>query len=223
MKKQILIVVFLFTLLYSSFSQLNAQNKGSVKAENEDFITLDLFSPIYASSRYRVSYIKNLDSNLKVGLDFGYGNDAISIVRPEGDNSIWEVRPELYYIINPNKKTLKYFSAELFYLNHNLILENKTYYPESGNPIRFDKADFNRQKFGLIPKFGMFVNISNRVGLNFYTGLGIRFRINEYSNVVNPEENEFYRSHIKGYKQEGKKIGVEFSFGLKLYYRLKNN
>lgn len=69
----------------------------------------------------------------------------------------------------------------------------------------------------------MFVNLSNRIGLNWYTGVGINYRINSYSDFVNLMPRQFDEEHFSPYyRKEGNKIGVVFTLGLKLYYRIKN-
>lgn len=164
-----------------------------------------------------------MNPKTKLGIDIGYGNANGSIIQTFDNYSLWEIRPEYYHIINPKRKSLKYFSLELFYLNQNEKFENQSFSSDQNQYLTFDRADYKRQKFGLIPKFGMFVNLSNRIGLNWYTGVGINYRINSYSDFVNLMPRQFDEEHFSPYyRKEGNKIGVEFTLGLKLYYRIKN-
>ena len=219
------IIILITIVLTSSF--LTAQNDIDIKPNNESYFTIDLISPFYINQevftpRWRLGYIKNLNSKYKIGIDFGYGNKSISVISADDKYKLWEIRPELYYILNPERKTLKYFALELFYLNQNQKFTSETYLSETDGYLRYDSADYKRNKFGVIPKFGMFINISNRIGLNIYTGIGIKIRNNDYSNVLNAEEIIDFQEHISPYfREEGTQLGIEFSLGLKLYYRIK--
>ncbi|MGO3181897.1 MAG: hypothetical protein ACTIJ9_03610 [Aequorivita sp.] len=207
-----------------------AQISENAESRNEDFITTDIVSPFYfnyggghGTPRWRVGYIKNLNEKSKLGIGFGYGNETISFLNTGNKYSLWEIRPEFYYIINPNKKTIKYFSLEMFYINQKEEILNEPFYSDQNEYLTFDKADYQRQKLGILPKFGMFINLGNRIGLNFYTGVGLRYRINKYSNFIGLKESPSHEEHFPPYyRSEGNKLGVEFSIGLKLFYRIKN-
>lgn len=207
-----------------------AQSKKDIEPRNESYITTDLFSPFfinydgeYFTPRFRLGYIENISKKTKIGVDIGYGNANSSIIKTGDKYTLWEIRPEYYRIINPNRKTLKYFSLELFYINQTEEFITQSFFSEQNEYLTFDKANYKRQKFGIIPKFGMFVNLSNRIGLNWYTGVGLNYRINKYKNFENLRLNQFDEEHFSPYyRKEGNKIGVEFTVGLKLYYRIKN-
>ena len=208
---------------------LLAQTNKNIESKNESFITADILSPFYINwngyntPRWRVGYIKNLSEVSKVGIDIGYGSAASSVLNTGNKYSLWEIRPEYYHIINPSRRTLKYFSLEVFYINQKEEFTNQTFLSDRDGYLAFDKADYNRQKMGILPKFGMFINLSDRIGLNFYTGLGLRYKINKYSNFTNLRENQWYEDHFPPYYiKEGNKFGVEFSIGLKLFYRIKS-
>jgi hypothetical protein len=200
-----------------------AQTNKDIEPRNESYFTTDLFSPFYGTPRYRINFIKNINQKNKIGIEFGYGNENISIFDTEKDYMLFEVRSEYYRIINPKRKTLKYFAFELFYINQSNEFMNQTFLSEESIYFSFDKADYKRQKIGFIPKFGMFVNLTERIGINWYTGIGLKLRINEYNNLTNLSENESFREHFPPYyRNEGNMLGIEFIIGLKLYYRIKN-
>lgn len=221
----------LITLLLIPLGIL-AQNKKNIEPRNESYITTDIISPFYLhfrgdyyTPRWRIGYVKNLSEKTKIGIDFGFGNAKTSILNNVGNKySLWEIKPEYYHIINPNRKTLKYFALEAFYLNQKEEFTTQSFFNEDYNYLVFDRADYNRQKIGIIPKFGMFINLSNRIGLNVYTGLGVSYRMNKYSNFVNLREPEFSdEEHFTPYYREaGNDTRVEFSFGIKLFYRIKS-
>ncbi len=211
-----------------------AQTKKDIQSKSESYITTDLISPFYfqgntsgfsdnGTPRWRIGYIKNLNQKTKIGIDIGYGNANNSVIQTFDRYSLWEIRPEYYHIINPNRKTVKYISLELFYLNHKEEFENQSFFSEQNEYLTFDRADYNRQKIGLIPKFGMFIDLSNKIGINWYTGVGINYRINSYDNFINLRTRQFDEDHFSSYYgEEGNKIGLEFTIGLKIYCLMKS-
>ncbi len=210
-----------------------AQTKRSTEPKNESYITTDLFSPFYiqgnlngfinsGTPRWRVGYVKTLNPKAKIGLDIGYGSTNNSVIQTFDNYSLWEIRPEYYHIITYKRKTLKYVSLELFYLTQNEKFETQSFFSEQQREsFSFDNADYNRQKFGIIPKFGMLIKLSNKIRLNWYTGIGLNYRINTYSNFVNLTAIPFNEEHFPPYyRNEGTRIGAEFTAGLKLYYKI---
>lgn len=197
---------------------------------NDSFINTDLISSFYVSPsiytpRYRLGYIYSFSEKLKLGVDFGYGNKPLSLLKTytnEGYN-LWEFRPELYYTFPLRKRSVRYYAVELFYINHTEHFVNGTFYDANRTDFNYDSAKYTRHKLGIIPKFGVFTSLSNKIGLNFYMGLGARFRINNYSNLVGLEEREYEKEehYSPFYRFEGNNLGFEFSFGLKLFYKIK--
>ena len=218
-----------FVLFVFLPSVLLAQSEKDREPLNESYLTTDLISPFFIhfkgnyTPRWRLGYLKNLTEKSKIGIDVGYGNKNVSLINTGEKYILWKIRPEFYYIINPNRKTLKYFALEAFYIDHTEEFTTQSFFDEQNNYLRFNKADYNRKKMGLVPKFGMFINLSRSIGLNIYTGVGIRYRINTYDNFVDLRQGTINEEHFSPYfRNEGSKIGVEFTFGTKLYYRLKS-
>lgn len=207
-----------------------SQTPTSKGHESENYITTDILSPFYFhyysdyyTPRWRLGYVNTLNEKSKIGVSFGFGNANTSLLTTGTNYFLWEIRPEYYRILNPNKKTLKYFAVELFYINHKEKFTNQSFFDKDYNYLTFEKADYNRKKFGIIPKLGLFMNLSNRIGLNLYTGVGIRCRINSYNNFVNLRTAQYDEEHNPPYyRNEGNKIGAEFTMGIKLFYRIKN-
>lgn len=216
----------LFLLITLPFIAL-AQGGKEVLTKHEHYITADLFSPFYShydtennTPRYRVGYIRNITAKSKIGLNVGYGDAATALINTGSNYALWEIRPAYYHIFNPRKKTLHYFSVALFYINHQEVFANQSFFNTQNDYLVFDRADYTRQKLGIIPKVGMFINLGNRLGLDTYTGLGLRYRINTYSNFTNLESRVYDEEHTPPYyRNEGNLFGLEFTIGLKLYLK----
>jgi hypothetical protein len=224
--------VFYLILLFSVIKG-NSQTDSLRNAEGNSYLTINLLSSMNTvNPRWRIGYIKNLNDTWKVGLDVGYGNRILSYSgfgeKISNNYHLWEIRPELYIFLNSKRKTRKYFSVELFYLNHKDVFYNGRYYPIKGESIAYDKSNYHRRKYGFNLKYGVIRYSKKRLGFNLYTGLGLRIRKNTFSKVINPnignlgiEDGDVFG--FNDYKNvEGTNFGVNFSFGIKLYYRLYN-
>lgn len=219
------IALFLFLLSCS----INAQNnEGELRERQDSYVTLGLLKSFLPTplARWNVGYIYHLDEKWKVGASIGYGSENILFNNYVGkDYRFWEIRPEIYYILTPNRKTIKYFSIETFYINQKEKIQDDIYHTEGipGEYYHYDSADYYRQKFGATLNFGFLINFSNSIGLNPYLGLGFRTRINKFSNIVNPEIDKNYSEHLSPYhRYEGSRTGVELAIGIKFYYRIRN-
>jgi hypothetical protein len=209
----------------------NAQNDNSIEnssVKKESYLTFDVFSSLNTfSPRGRVGYIKGINQKWKIGLNLGYGNKNISYTyfadKFEEDYELWEIRPELYYIIKQNQKSSTYGSVEIYYINHKDIFHDSYYWPVSGGYYSFEQADYFRQKYGFNFNIGKFIYMGKWFGLNIFTGLGLKIRNNSFSNIVNPTPQEppdidMYDGNE--YKtKEGMDYGLNFSLGLKLLFR----
>lgn len=219
----ILLIVFLSTLI------VNAQDNDSIKNQTlreKSYITFNLLSPVdQLVPRWRMGYIKSINQKWKAGIEFGYGNKKLAFAVIDDDYNqvdyqLWEIRPELYYILNPSKKTQTYISAEFFYINHKDIQYFGVYYPTDEIGIHYDQANYFRQKYGMHLKYGYFIPTGKRFGLNVFTGLGFRIRNNNYSNVINSQNQELgiKEFNLGSFREdESANFGVDFSLGLKLF------
>lgn len=180
----------------------------------------DLYAP-----RLRIGYIQHLTPHWKASLDVGYGTKSLAFLTSDAnvgtDYSLWEIRPELHYIFNPEAKTLKYLSVELFYIDQDHVFENGDYTSENNGNFRYDRADFIRQKYGMHFKFGLFLDIGKRAGFNFFGGIGFRVADKQYDNVVNAQQDDIFKEWFNGpYEVEGKTFRANPSLGIKFYYKL---
>lgn len=223
-------------MLLLSSSLLIGQNSNIEKDQtfrDKSYISVNLlsaFNPL--NPRYRVGYMKSIAANWRLGLDFGYGSNNLSFTdyvpildawgKIDDDYRLWEIRPEVYYIINPNKLTQIYFSSELFYIHHKDVFHNNFIATKNKGFFIYESANYRRQKYGMHVKFGVFTNVRKKLGLNIYTGLGFRFRENSYSNIINPVPWVDRRDMIviDYHEYEGLYFGWNWSLGIKLLYRL---
>lgn len=232
--------LILFSLLFSAFVGIAQEKIEETKNEISDtlyqqsksYITFEIISLFNnVTPRYRFGYIRRLNDRWAIGGDLAYGSQKINFVKDEGqfkDYSLFEARAELYYTLNLGKKVQQYLSTELFYLNHNATFLNSGYETEeTGQTIVFTSADYNRKKYGIQLKYGLFINFTKNFGINPYVGIGIRNRENTYSNVTNPEngDGDFLGllTIIKSLdfrRKEGLKQGPIVDLGFKLFYRL---
>ena len=223
-----------FIIVYFlSINILNAQkdeiNKTTEEYNNSSYLTMNVLSPLNTKSpRWRFGYIKNINDRWKIGFDVGYGNHNLTFYDLGDNYELWEVRPEFYYFLKTKRRTKKYLSVEPFYIHHKDLFFDGTYFPENGESLSYDKADYKRQKYGINFKYGFLFNSKKRIGFNLYTGLGIRIRKNTFTNTVNPEIVDLgpEGGDMFGFddyrRVEGNNIGGNFVLGLKIYYGLNN-
>lgn len=212
---------------------LQAQENNETSSQGST-LTFNLASPIVNySPRWNIGYTRAINEKWLIGVELGYGNFDTSINfaipknRLKKDYKLWEIRPQLYYILNPNYKAKMYLSAELFYINHTDTFFNDSYSINNDSQnISYDKADYKRIKTGGNLNFGAFVNFSKHIGINPSIGLGVRNRNVSYSNVINARETIFddVDDHTLFYTDNyitdsGNEIGFNFALNLKVYWR----
>jgi len=178
-------IFIVFTgILFSQVSRDDSLlDKGS-------YVTFNLFTPADAlNPRYRMGVVQRWDSEWMSEVSFGYGNSDISYLgyqdRAENNYKLWEARIGLRRITQERKKSIQYVAPELFYIDHSDIINDAIFFPEGGTPSRFDQANFNRKKYGINIKYGMILNSKKRISFDFYTGVGLGYRNNTFSNVIN--------------------------------------
>ena len=221
MKPSFLILLLCCAITSKIFSQ---ENRGSHHIGSDSYITANPFSLLdtYAP-RLRLGYIQHIKGHWKMGLDVGYGSKGMAILNENLGESyrLWEVRPEFYYILNPKLRTLKYLAAELFYINQSNTFLNGDYQSGGSENYTYDQADFTRQKYGFHLKFGLLLNLGKKAGINFYGGIGLRWRTSAYTNIVNQQSADIFREwYTSLYEDIGKRFGPNPSLGIKFFYKL---
>ncbi|TMM59357.1 hypothetical protein FEE95_07965 [Maribacter algarum] len=220
--KSFKLVCLLFLMGTGLFAQ---KSESKLSSNTNSYITASLWpiADLYAP-RLRFGYTQHIAPHWKAGLDVGFGAKGTSFASDANigvDYSLWEVRPEIHYIFNPEAKTLKYIAAELFYIDQDHVFINGNYSSENNGDIRFDRADFTRQKYGMHFKFGLFLDIGKHFGFNFFGGIGFRIANKQYSNVINPQADDIFREWFAGpYDNEGRDFLPNPSLGIKFYYKI---
>ncbi len=227
MRNYLLVVLFLIGFTSSITAQSDYLEKNS-------YITFDLNSPIINySPRYEIGYYRHLDERLIVGAEFGFGNYRTTInFAAEGnwiekDYESFSIAPEIKYILNPSRKTRKFISAELFYIYHSDKLSNRSYTnTDFTKTSSYDRADYQRNKFGLNFNYGMIINLSNSIGLIPKIGAGVKIRDVKFSNAENLITTnvgsyedcspDFISRHIE---VEGLITRFNFNFEMQLFYK----
>ncbi len=224
MKKLSLLLIFLIPLL--SYSQTEKSEPKFPNAGNT-YVTFNILTPFDPyNPRYRIGLIQSLNKSWSIGLDVGYGNEAITISNdgtgPGEDYRLYEIRSEIYHILNPTRRVNHYLSGEVFYINHSETFLDNSYETEQDEMIiYYESADFHRKKYGLHIKYGVIIPFGEHVGMNFYVGAGVRVRDNEFSNVVVSEEwddNEYFLDI--GPRREGTQTAPNFALGIKFFCKL---
>ncbi len=220
MKSSHLFLILIFIsgqFLFSQNSETSSFENANSYVSFSPLSFLDVYFP-----RVRAGYVQNLNNKWKIGADIGYGSLGMALDRNLGEAyRLWEIRPELYRVFNPEAKTIKYLSAEFFYIMQNNVFTDNNYDLESGGSIGYSRADYERIKYGLHLKFGLFLDIGKNLGFNFYGGFGFRVRTNEYSNVVDPVMIDYFREWFTPPQfPEGRDVMFNPSLGFKFYYKI---
>ncbi|MEQ3654629.1 MAG: hypothetical protein ABNH00_02080 [Dokdonia sp.] len=227
MKKYLFLVATLWcTVLWAQHSERLLSD--SLVWDTHSYISFDLSSPLLLgeTSRYNIGYIHHLKDRWKVGAHLGYGNEDINLNESEEDYRFFEVRPTLYYFTNPERNAPIYYGLELYYVNQQETRLSGEFLPEDGGVLQnYDRAQFQREKYGLNFTFGVITNITNRLKINFFYGMGPRIRQNSYTNIVNQRPAQFEDEDgwiVSGSRFEGYALGLDINAGIKLFYRMDN-
>ncbi|WP_156102260.1 hypothetical protein [Muricauda sp. MAR_2010_75] len=197
-------------------------------------ITFDLLSPFYPRrllssgpnsshlTRWRLGYRHQLNQRWAIGADFGYGNESLAVFMERKDYRLYEFRPELLYLVLQKSKTRVYFSFQPFYILHTETLLNNSVLAEDIGSVSFDQADYKRIKYGFTLNYGFLFPISSIMGLNVYTGGGLKRRENQYKSFVNPTPIPYHEDHFPPYYDSYFPLTeFEFSFGIKVYFLIQ--
>jgi len=223
MKKIFLGLLALFYALSIHAQETKIDTTAAVEWDESSFVSFDVSTPILGNARYNLGYVQHLKNRWKVGVHLGYGNASIVVADVNENLELFEVRPTLYYFTNPERKSQIYYGIELYYLNQQDTRLNGDYNADGpGGSFAYDRADFKREKYGLNLTFGVLMNLTEKLKLNFFYGMGPRVRHISYSNIVNqrPTENNEDWFYTRGSEFEGYALGLDLNVGLKLFYKI---
>ncbi|MAP53778.1 MAG: hypothetical protein CL605_02630 [Altibacter sp.] len=216
--------------MYSQSADTDSIHNKKLRNTSLSFDVATAVDPVHP--RYRMGIFHRWTEKWGASLDLGYGDEDLTIHSDNRgiDYRLWEIRPEVYLFYTQRQRMTNYLSFEIFYIQHTDLFINKVYVPEGSNTeIQFDRADFERRKYGFHLKHGHLISLSNRFGLDLYYGLGLKTRDISYKNIVNPEETDivyvpvFFEIFKLGdsfnlKKEEGSVTGINISAGIKVHY-----
>ena len=229
MKIALLPLLFVFSITLFAQNENTSDEFPNAKAS---YLTFDLATPVDPiAPRFRVGYIQSLNKELRISVDLGYGNESTTVRMYNIDDSdnyrLVEARTEVYYIFNPTKKVNHYISGELYFVQHREDIRDDFYKINNSNiRVRYDFAEYEREKYGFNLKYGVMIPFGTKVGMNIYVGAGPRYRNVSFSNIINLDEYEYHDDDddweffVGHYRKEGKRYGFNLAFGFKLFYRL---
>lgn len=215
----------------------NTKAQDTITAERTSIVTLSLLAPTVSyAPRYNVGYMHRVAPRWWAGLEAGYGTYGSSFGMGTENNDqltkdyrIFELRPEVFYSLrSPSRKLKHLVSAEFFYINHTDHFTTDHYYGDNGYPrYNYDAADYKRIKTGLNINYSLLFYFSERFGLIWKTGFGVRHRNVTYSNVVNKtmqdnsSDDELFNmfNADKYIEQSGAETNLNFTTDLKLFYK----
>ncbi len=223
----------IFIIALTIFSFQNSFSQGYYEPQNRTGIKIMPFSLVDSNPRLRLGWEYISNDRIGFNIDFGIGNNFINQSRLNEtkwgqDYSLIEVRPEIKYLFKNKKYYYFYNSIECFYINMKDVLVSDSYQLENSDTwVSYDRADFNKKKYGINFKVGINIIAYERFNFDFYGGLGVAKRVISYSNLVNPSEGYDYGWTEdwfgEVYDHEGKSVFVNLSLGVKFGYSFGMN
>ncbi|NND63402.1 MAG: hypothetical protein HKN48_09435 [Flavobacteriaceae bacterium] len=247
MKKHLTQLLLLVCLTEAYGQNTSEENQDSLqfKITESASITFNVFTPFMGNTpRYRFGYIQPISGRWMAGIDVGYGAEGIVIdFGSDGleDYQLYELRGELYYLLDVRRKGDHYLSFETHYLNHTQTFFNDAIeYQDDRRKELYERTDYERDRIAFTIKYGTFYYFSEQFGINIYYGMGLRIRNNTFSNTVSyppsdfpdisnedgdsgffVDDDEAFDFGANNYTRiEGRAYGLNISLGIKLFYRL---
>ncbi|MEL6974819.1 MAG: hypothetical protein AAGL29_05420 [Bacteroidota bacterium] len=202
---------------------------------HEDYLTVNLLKPIDPFfPRINAGYVFDMNNGYGIGANVGFGHETWSpfntAEEPKINYRLREMRLEFIKFTERSKNLTEYLALEAFYLEHTETRINDTYTPDSATRLEFDRANYERIKFGFNAKAGIFFSLLSQFGVNCYGGLGLRLRKNSYSDLVNPREDENFDGGfisiladpiVRTYEREGTVVGLNLTLGVNIFLKLR--
>jgi len=212
----------LLLLLLMVLNSVRAQD--SLQAQPKSIVTLSLSPLISLAPRFKAGYIHRLPGRWWAGMVVGYNAGLYNTSYGTPNYRLFEVRPEIYFDLRPERKLKHLASIELFYINHTDHFTTDKYYDKVDNVYyRYDFADYKRVKTGFNINYSLLYYITPRLVLWQKAGLGLRNRNVAYSNVTNRSQSDqwelFEFSDSDFIEKEGSYWNVNFNLELNVAYK----
>lgn len=196
-------------------------------------VSLSLFHHLPRTPRWNMDYVYSFNQRYALGVQVGYGKYAIMPLKFElidtripfeKDYSLLEIRPELYYHITSQSKGIQLFaSVEFLYIKHSDKLTNYSYRnPDEEEFLHYNSATYNRVKKGLNLNITSEMNIHTRFFLQIKTGLGLRSRNVQLSEIVKADTQPSNKGIIllsQYLTQQGNDFGINLQFDIRIGFR----
>lgn len=173
----------------SASAETSLSNPRSLKDQKpsvyHSIITVSSFAP-FRDQRFNVGYMHRLNSRWWLGTELAYGQKGMTPYNLgfDGDYRIYEIKPEVYYSLDPKSRLKHFLSAELYYLNHSSERKNAGYYDSAGQYYTYDSADFKRIRKGLSINYSILLHReSSWFGFMPKVGIGIARRTIRYEHI----------------------------------------
>lgn len=191
----------------------------------QSIITVSAFAPL-RDQRYNIGYMRKLSERWWVGTEAAYGADGLTplnIGNFEGENRIFEIRPEVFYSLAPDSRLKHFVSAEVFYLSHVGKGVSGNYYDSNKDYYTFSSSDYKRIKYGLNINYSILLHKETSwFGFMPKIGIGLRQRDISYTNMIGRMPNdppvdglpfEYQLNH------EGSNLRFNFNIDMKLIFK----
>ncbi len=222
MHKFILLLQTLVVVL--SALQVNAQtrNRETLPA-NLDLHIMPL-ALAHPDPSLRIGVERITGGRWSYGLSAGIGNNPFTVVLMKNDRrtdyQLWEIRPEIKFYLLQREDMGWYLAAEGLYVNSSYTSGSSYYIVSFDEKVVFDRAGFQKEKFGGISKMGVKFLVGRKLTLDLFSGLGMAWTQVSYSDVENPR-NEVHDPFFDGEDfYEGKRWTGLLSVGVKIGLRL---
>lgn len=161
------------------------QSERQNRERDQSIITVSGLAPL-RDQRWNIGYLHKLNKRWWIGAEMAYGQKGMTPYNLgfEGDFKVFEIKPELYYSLNPQSRLKHFISAEFSYLNHTSLRTNDGYYDTNGQYYTYTAADFKRIRKALTINYSILLGRrSSWFGFMPKVGLGIAHRSISYDHV----------------------------------------
>lgn len=220
--------LLILSLLILSF-QSKAQLKHSISFSP---FTL-LYDPIV-----RVGYELQFTRRSSAQVEVGYGKNISYLfsltnfngVKTKSDYYKYQLRASYKLDVSKFSSKVRYYLFIDGFINQtHKDIENGSYtFRSESGYTSFERADMVIQKYGFNTGNGLKTNLSSKLYLDIYFGLGEATRTVEYENIVNPETYYVNHYEYRLFYREGdtepiSKSVLSVKAGINLAYRLSKN